>query len=205
MLNANEFSLVGEWLFSAGKITGDRVCQRIERLVANHLIERARSADGWSTLYQDPTDGRLWEHTYPQGHLQGGGPPAVTSVTPADSHSRYAFPVKAPASLSQGTLQALAPLSPHFRPLVTSRHLPTSQRLSAISRYPSWVRSASSLSREIAVNSSCKGQLPKYLNLQVSGEPFTESIALQVRYFPGSLRRVGPNFSFKRTGFWRAA
>ena len=128
MLNANEVSLVGEWLFDAGKVIGALVCQRIEQLVANHLVERARSADGWSTLYQDPADGRLWEHTYLQGHLQGGGPPALTCVAPAYAHSRYAFPVKAPVALSQSTLQAIAPL---IAPLQALGYFPASVEESA--------------------------------------------------------------------------
>jgi hypothetical protein len=110
MLNAHEVSLVGEWLSGDGKVTGDLVCQRIEDLIVHYLVERTRSADGWSTLYQDPKDGRLWEHTYPKGHLQGGGPPALLCVTPTDSCAKYAFPAKAPVALSQGILQALRPL-----------------------------------------------------------------------------------------------
>ena len=77
MLQPHETSLVGRWVIQASGITKDEVCQRIESLVVSHLVALAKSPDGWSTLYRDPTDGRLWEHTYPQSELHGGGPPAL--------------------------------------------------------------------------------------------------------------------------------
>lgn len=95
ILSANEVNLVGEWLFIDGKVIGDQVCQRIEKLVANHLDELAHSPGGWSILYQDPMDGRFWERTYPQGHLQGGGPPALNCIGQAEANLRYTFTINA--------------------------------------------------------------------------------------------------------------
>ncbi|MBW2453417.1 MAG: hypothetical protein JRI68_02850, partial [Deltaproteobacteria bacterium] len=45
----------------------------------------------WKTLFRDPSDGRLWERTYPEGHLQGGGPPMLSTVTEEQARRRYTF------------------------------------------------------------------------------------------------------------------
>ncbi|RAN82526.1 hypothetical protein B5P43_00005 [Bacillus sp. SRB_336] len=74
---------------TGGKVAGDASCLRIQELVAEHLIQVARSPDGWSCLYRDPSDGRLWEHTYPQSELHGGGPPALALVTQEQAFARY--------------------------------------------------------------------------------------------------------------------
>jgi len=71
------------------KPNGDAMAHRIARLVDQHLRELARSPDGWSALYQDPRDNRLWELTYPQSELHGGGAPRLAVVSPADADSRY--------------------------------------------------------------------------------------------------------------------
>jgi Immunity protein 27 len=88
-LTPNETLLVGSWVQSGSSMVGDLVCHRIEELVAKCLVEIARSSDGWSTLYRDPADSRLWEHTYPQGHLHGGGPPALQWLSPSEVQARY--------------------------------------------------------------------------------------------------------------------
>lgn len=58
-------------------MTEDSVAARIRKLTAEHLHYIARSADGWDSLYHDPTDGRLWELTYPHSGRHGGGPQAL--------------------------------------------------------------------------------------------------------------------------------
>ncbi|MEO7862490.1 MAG: Imm27 family immunity protein [Nitrospirales bacterium] len=81
MLKPTETSVVGHWGVADGQLVGDQNCRRIEELVAEHLVQLARSPDGWSSLYRDPLDGRLWEHSYPQSELHGGGPPALAFMT----------------------------------------------------------------------------------------------------------------------------
>ncbi|PSQ82866.1 MAG: hypothetical protein BRD44_06480 [Bacteroidetes bacterium QS_7_67_15] len=58
-----------------------RLTERFERLGA--------SDGGWSILYRDPADERLWELTYPQGHLHGGGPPLLRVVSEEEAAEKY--------------------------------------------------------------------------------------------------------------------
>jgi hypothetical protein len=88
-LSPGETELVGQWVFQGTSVLGDPTCKRIEALVATHLVELRRTADGWSTLYRDPGDGRLWEHTYPQGHMHGGGPPALQLLSAVEAQNKY--------------------------------------------------------------------------------------------------------------------
>ncbi len=48
--------------------------QRIEWLTKQKLQPIAKDLSGWETLYRDPRDCRLWELTYPQSGMHGGGP-----------------------------------------------------------------------------------------------------------------------------------
>ena len=89
MLKPSETSLIGQWLSHDGQVVADESCRRIRNLVAEHLIQVARSPDGWSSLYRDPADGRLWEHTYPESGLHGGGPPALMWLSPKQALARY--------------------------------------------------------------------------------------------------------------------
>ena len=89
MLKPHETSLVGQWLVADGIVAGDQNCCRIQELVADQLVQVARSPDGWSCLYRDPLDGRLWEHTYPQPESHGGGPPALAFVTQEQALATY--------------------------------------------------------------------------------------------------------------------
>lgn len=43
-------------------------------------------------LYEDPVDGRLWEHSYPKGDMHGGGPPALTVITLESARAKYKKP-----------------------------------------------------------------------------------------------------------------
>jgi hypothetical protein len=62
---------------------------RIDQLIAHELVEVSRLPSGWAVLYRDPQDARLWELTYPQGELHGGGPPRLTSIPAQDARERY--------------------------------------------------------------------------------------------------------------------
>ena len=87
-----EVSLVGDWISQGGRPNADETCQRIEWLVENRLRKLARDESGWYVLYEDPVDGRLWEHSYPKGDMHGGGPPALTVITLESARAKYKKP-----------------------------------------------------------------------------------------------------------------
>jgi immunity protein 27 of polymorphic toxin system len=88
-LQPDETDIVGRWLERGSKVVGDPTCQRIWWLVAERLELLADSADGWDKLYRDPRDRRLWEHTYPQSEMRGGGPPRLTNIGIEEAHAKY--------------------------------------------------------------------------------------------------------------------
>jgi hypothetical protein len=81
------------WLFENSANRGDAVCERIEWLLGKHLRKVANSPQwgDWEVLYVDPTDGRYWELTYPQGDMQGGGPPQIRVVSAEEAQARYSI------------------------------------------------------------------------------------------------------------------
>jgi hypothetical protein len=68
---------------------------RIHELVRSHLSKLGCDASGWETLYVDPVDGRLWELTYPQSGLHGGGPPELRCLTRDEARRKYGDAVPA--------------------------------------------------------------------------------------------------------------
>ena len=44
---------------------------------------------GWSKLYRDPSDGRLWELTFPNSEWHGGGPPCLTCISREKADGKY--------------------------------------------------------------------------------------------------------------------
>ena len=79
----------GKWIFLDGRVVADETCQQINELVASHLQELGRDPSGWDALYRDPDDGRLWELTFPQSELHGGGPPQLRYLTLAEAKKKY--------------------------------------------------------------------------------------------------------------------
>jgi immunity protein 27 of polymorphic toxin system len=88
-LAANETSLFGAWKEKRDRIVADPTCERIEWLVGNHLVQLGADASGWDELYRDPDDGRLWELTWPQSEVHGGGPPRLTCVATEMARAKY--------------------------------------------------------------------------------------------------------------------
>jgi hypothetical protein len=88
-LAAHEHDLVGHWVTSGDGISKDSVAERIERLVAHHLQELGTDSSGWDLLLRDPTDGRLWELTYPESESIGGGPPRLTCIGTDRAREKY--------------------------------------------------------------------------------------------------------------------
>lgn len=53
-------------------------------------LPRVGIADGgWSALHFDPADGRLWEFTFPESRLHGGGPPLLHVVSEEKAREKY--------------------------------------------------------------------------------------------------------------------
>ena len=88
-LESSETMLEGKWHFSEEKMAADDVCQRINALVDSYLIKLGADNSGWDSLFKDPNDSRLWELTYPQSELHGGGPPCLVVIEGAIAKKKY--------------------------------------------------------------------------------------------------------------------
>jgi|SRR6516162_1583464 len=88
VIKPSETVLTGQWIFQDGRPVADRVCERILALTKSYLREVGRDASGWNALYHDPNDGRYWELTYPQGELQGGGPPQLRCLRAEEAQQK---------------------------------------------------------------------------------------------------------------------
>jgi len=86
---SSETVLTGHWFVREGYVVADETCHRIDQLVNKHLKEVARDPSGWDVLYRDPDDERLWELTYPESHLHGGGPPQLRWLPLEEATSKY--------------------------------------------------------------------------------------------------------------------
>jgi hypothetical protein len=84
-----ETRLTGKWLPREGRAVADETRERINQLVRSHLGLLGRDASGWDVLYRDPDDGRLWELTYPQSELHGGGPLQLCCLTLDEARTKY--------------------------------------------------------------------------------------------------------------------
>ena len=86
----SETVITGKWIATpSGQVTADDVCERINKLVQNHLRILGHDPSGWDALYRDPDDKRLWELLYPQGHLHGGGPPELRYLDQDQARQKY--------------------------------------------------------------------------------------------------------------------
>lgn len=90
-IQPHEQELIGRWIFREGRILADAVAERINVLIAGPLAKVASSEDGWTSLYLDRRDARLWELTYPESEMHGGGPPSLTHISVADAQQRYDY------------------------------------------------------------------------------------------------------------------
>jgi hypothetical protein len=88
-LGPDEDCLLGSWLVVGGRVEGDLACKRINWLIAERLEKLGADASGWDTLWHDSRDGRLWELTYPQGRLHGGGPPKLELISREAAQLKY--------------------------------------------------------------------------------------------------------------------
>jgi hypothetical protein len=88
-LEPDEMELFGNWIVVDGRVRGDETEARIYWLTANSLNKLAATPDGWDRLFQDPADGRYWEHTYPRSEMQGGGPQKLTCISKDEAVKKY--------------------------------------------------------------------------------------------------------------------
>jgi hypothetical protein len=96
MIRADETLIEGAWVFDSGVMQRDVVEERIERLATEYLVHLADDPESgaWLRLYKDPSDGRLWELSYPRGEMQGGGPRRLRAITRAEAEYRFRWITK---------------------------------------------------------------------------------------------------------------
>jgi len=85
----HETDLVGRWVNKGPRVVADATAERIEWLIAEHLVLISAHVSGWDELYRDPITGKLWELTWPQSELHGGGPPRLTQIGAAEARGKY--------------------------------------------------------------------------------------------------------------------
>ncbi|MFS8180102.1 Imm27 family immunity protein [Pseudovibrio denitrificans] len=88
-LGPDEELLTGKWVFENGHVISNETCDRINFLTCNSLKKIGTSSDGWSVLYQDPQDDRLWELSYQNSSSHGAGPPVLKVLTRDEVAARY--------------------------------------------------------------------------------------------------------------------
>lgn len=90
-IEENETEIVGHLGFDGKRIIEDHQCKRIDWLIHHYLRKKANDKSGWNVLYQDPEDHRYWELSYPQGEMQGGGPPSLVWLTESEAIRKYSL------------------------------------------------------------------------------------------------------------------
>jgi hypothetical protein len=88
-LQPDETDLRGQWIVDGESVRGDQTENRIRWLIDHRLDRLGSDPSGWDTLFRDRRDGRLWELTYPQSELHGGGPCRLSVITAADAARKY--------------------------------------------------------------------------------------------------------------------
>lgn len=88
-ISPDEVEIIGSWVMVNGRMTADETSHRIRSLIKTDLQHVATTKDGWEKLYLDAHDKRLWELTYPQGEMQGGGPQALLLISPEKAREKY--------------------------------------------------------------------------------------------------------------------
>ena len=89
ILRPEEDDIVGSWRALGSTVFGDEGCRRIHYVIKNVLEPVGVSPNGWEALFRDPRDGRLWERTYPQSEMHGGGPPRLIVVSAETAEAKY--------------------------------------------------------------------------------------------------------------------
>ena len=90
-LKALEVEIVGAWLSDGNRAIADENELRIDWLTKDVLEEIATDQSGWEKLYCDPQDGRLWERTFPNSSMHGGGPKKLWNISEEEARQKYTF------------------------------------------------------------------------------------------------------------------
>ena len=89
-LGVDEVDLRGDWVVQTDRsVIAGATEKRIDRLTTQKLECIAKDWSGWETLYRDPRDGRLWELTYPQSEMHGGGPRRLHVLSRGEAAAKY--------------------------------------------------------------------------------------------------------------------
>lgn len=80
--------LIGKWIQHGSEVFADDTCKLIEEMVER--FNRVASRDnGWIVLFEDPKTVSLWELSYPNSELHGGGPPKLTRISSIEAAELY--------------------------------------------------------------------------------------------------------------------
>jgi hypothetical protein len=86
----SENEITGRWLpDNKGGLVADEACRRIDAPGRSYLMSLGLDVSGWEALNRDPVDGRLWGLTYPQGEMQGGGPPQLRCLSVQQAREKF--------------------------------------------------------------------------------------------------------------------
>jgi len=78
----------GKWTLDGQNVCGDAAWDEINSML--RTLTLIGSGDGgWSKLYRHPDSGTIWELTYPQGEMHGGGPPRLEALSDDEAGMRY--------------------------------------------------------------------------------------------------------------------
>jgi hypothetical protein len=93
MIAPDETLIEGNFVVALPILKPDAAEQRIETLLSRWLVHLADDpvSGAWQRLYKDPSDGRLWELTYPRSQMHGGGPRRLRVITPDEAASVYGW------------------------------------------------------------------------------------------------------------------
>lgn len=88
-IEPDETLICGGWKLVEGRMVPDDSLIRIRTLVETELDKIGSASDGWSTLFKDRSDGRLWELFYPHSEMQSGGPESLRCVDTVQAAHKY--------------------------------------------------------------------------------------------------------------------
>jgi hypothetical protein len=66
--------LTEHWVVQGSSVSAEGDAAKIDALLSAELIKLSATDGGWRTLYRHRLTGGLWELSYPQGEMHGGGP-----------------------------------------------------------------------------------------------------------------------------------
>ncbi len=66
--------LTDRWVMSGSKVHAEGDAAEIDALLSTELVRLSGTDGDWRTLYRHRTTGKLWELSYPQSEMHGGGP-----------------------------------------------------------------------------------------------------------------------------------